>query len=163
MCSTHSDGEGVDRVWKLSCRWEQECVQTAQWGWHYFAIFILIVIWDYVEDVTWHTCCLFLVLKAALLWSDVIFWIYQSALLVPTLVFTHLLVMSTLWLFKTISTQPLHCRRTFAGISKYQDISHRLHKEEVGGKELGLDPYHPHPDVLYILTKWERLLHNLCK
>lgn len=119
--------------------------------------------WGCYYSVTWHTCCLFLVLKAALLWSDVIFWIYQSALLVPTLVFTHLLVMSTLWLFKTISTQPLHCRRTFAGISKYQDISHRLHKEEVGGKELGLDPYHPHPDVLYILTKWERLLHNLCK
>lgn len=119
--------------------------------------------WGCYYSVTWHTCCLFLVLKAALQWSDVIFWIYQSALVVPILVFTHLLIMFPLWLFKTISSQPLHRRRTFAKISKYHDRSHRLHKEEAGEKELGLDPHHPHPDVLYILTKWERLLHNLWK
>ena len=35
-------------------------------------------------------CCLFLVLKAALQWSGLIFWIYHTVLLVLILVYTHL-------------------------------------------------------------------------
>ena len=44
--------------------------------------------------------------KAALQWSDVIFWTYQTVLLVLILVFTHLVIIATLLM---ITHQKSHC------------------------------------------------------